>query len=218
MRHEIIRLVLENHHAWLTEEETVEETHFDQYTGNLFENNEQENPIKNAFEASKKCTRVLLDWFKLPSDNCAEIAQAISNGKARAISDGSFRPIEKTGTSGFIITPGKTTRNSLKGCNWVPGLKHEQSAYQSELAGINGLLSCIKIIVKKFGITNGSIEIGLDGESAKDQAEDDYFLKIQQPSFDIILDIRKRIKDLPIDIKWRWIRGHVREKGYKATW
>ena len=53
MRHETTRLVLENHHAWLTEEETVEETHFDPYTDNLFENNEQENPIKNAFEASK---------------------------------------------------------------------------------------------------------------------------------------------------------------------
>ena len=32
------------------------------------------------------------------------------------------------------------------------------------------------------------------------------------------MDIRKRIKDLPIAIKWRWIRGHAREKGYKTNW
>ena len=35
------------------EKETVKETHFDPYTDNLFEDDEQENPIKNAFEASK---------------------------------------------------------------------------------------------------------------------------------------------------------------------
>ena len=85
-------------------------------------------------------------------------------------------------------------------------------------AGISGILASIKIIVKKFKITSGSIEIVLDGESAKDQAEDDYFLKIHQSSFDIILDIRRRVKDLPINIKWRWIKGHAREKGFRVNW
>ena len=108
--------------------------------------------------------------------------------------------------------------NSYKGCNWVPGLEDEQSAYRSELAGISGVLASLKIIVKKFKIDSGTIEIGLDGESALGQAEDDYFLKIHQSSFDIILDIRKRVKDLPINIKWRWIRGHAREKGFRTNW
>ena len=218
MRHESSRLVLENHHAWISEEEVVEDTHFDPYSNDIFRGTEQENPIDNAFKASVKCRRVLLDWYKLPSDNCAAIAEAITNGKARAISDGSFRPVEQTGTSGFTITPGKTSKDAFKGCNWVPGLKHEQSAYRSELAGINGLLSSIKIIVKKFNIRSGSIEIGLDGESAKDQAEDDFFLKIHQPSFDIILDIRRRIKELPINIKWRHIKGHAKQKGLPQDW
>ena len=34
MRHESKRLVLENHHTWTTEEETVEDTHYDLYTNN----------------------------------------------------------------------------------------------------------------------------------------------------------------------------------------
>merc|ERR1712110_1093574 len=103
MCHQSSRLVLENHDAWITEDEIVEETHFDPYTNDLFRGTEQQNPIDNAFKASVKCRRVLLDYYKLPSDNCAAIADAIKNGKARAISDGSFRPIEQTGTSGFII-------------------------------------------------------------------------------------------------------------------
>ena len=217
-RHENSKLVLENHDAWIVEEPQVEETHLDPYQNAFFAGDEVQNPIDNAFRASLKCQRVLLDYYKLPEDKCAAIAEAIANGKAKAISDGSFRPIEKKGTSGFIITPGKTTENSYQGCNWVPGLENEQSAYRSELAGISGLLASLKIIVKKFKITSGSIEIGLDGESAKDQAEDDYFLKIQQSSFDIILDIRRRVKELPINIKWRWIKGHAREKGFRLNW
>ena len=218
MRHENSRLVLENHDAWIVEEPQVEETHLDPYQNAFFAGDEVQNPIDNAFRASLKCQRVLLDYYKLPEDKCAAIAEAIANGKAKAISDGSFRPIEKKGTSGFIITSGKTTENSYQGCNWVPGLENEQSAYRSELAGISGLLASLKIIVKKFKITSGSIEIGLDGESAKDQAEDDYFLKIQQSSFDVILDIRRRVKELPINIKWRWIKGHAREKGFRLNW
>ena len=78
---------------------------------------------------------------------------------------------------------------SYKGCNWVPGLKDEQSAYRSELAGISGLLASLKIIVKKFKIDSGTIEIGLDGESAFRQADDAYCLTIHPPSFDIILPV-----------------------------
>ena len=203
MRHEHTDLVLEDHYAWIFEEEGEEGPLLNPYKKEFFEGDEQTNPIANAFKASKQCRRVLLDRFKLPDDNCEDLAEAIVAGKARAISDGSYRPEEETGTSGFIITQGKTTKNALKGCNWVPGLPHEQSPYRSELAGINGVLACLKIIVEKFNITEGSIEIGLDGEAAKDQVEDNNFLKILQPSFDILVDIRERIKDLPIDIKWR---------------
>lgn len=134
MRHENARLILENQHPWITEEPEVEESYLDPYADELFDNNEENNPIDNAFKASVRCQRVLLDYYKLPEDKCLAIAEAIKNGTARAISDGSFRPIEKTGTSGFIITPGKTTDKSYKGCNWVPGLEDEQSLYRSELA------------------------------------------------------------------------------------
>ena len=41
MRHENARLVLENHHAWITEEEIVEDTHFDPYTDDIFENSKK---------------------------------------------------------------------------------------------------------------------------------------------------------------------------------
>ena len=98
MRHENSRLILENQYAWLTEELQAEETHLDPYSNEFFDNDEEHNPINNAFKASLKCRRVLIDYYKLPEDKCVAIAESIKNGTARAISDGSFCPNKKTGT------------------------------------------------------------------------------------------------------------------------
>lgn len=43
----------------------------------------------------------------------------------------------------------------------------DQNPYRSELAGIDGLLLAIALIVQVKNITHGSIEITLDGLAAK---------------------------------------------------
>ena len=132
----------------------------------------------------------MLQWIQLPSNNCQSIAQAIEDGKARAISDGSLRPIEKTGTSGLFLTARKCTKTKFKGCNWIPGIPKEQNSCRSELAGIDGVLSVIKVIVQHYQIEDGSIKIACNGEAAIDGVKDDYFLKINQSCFDMIQDIK----------------------------
>ena len=73
--------------------------------------------IDEAFQVSKESERILIDEYKLPEDECSAIAEAIENGSARAISDGSYFDDEKKGSSAFIITPGRTIQNKFVGMN-----------------------------------------------------------------------------------------------------
>lgn len=158
----------------------------------------------NAFVESIERQDILIDKVKIPKDNCEAIAEAIRNGTACLITDGSYFPEKEAGSSAFILTPGKTKRRKLIGMNWVPGTKEEQDPYRSELAGINGGLSMIAIILTAFDIIEGKIEIALDGLSALRRSKDSINnLKIMQSSYDILQDTRNRIKKLPagIDIK-----------------
>ena len=149
----------------------------------------------------------------MPDDECKSIAEAIVNGKARAISDGSFKKDVKKGSSAFIITPGKTIQNRFVGKNWVTGAADDQSAFRSELAGLLGILSALTTIVKMYKITQGCIEIACDGKSALNEVDtDDLYLYCTQTAFDILQDIHHRINLLPIQIKWRWVPGHQMEK------
>ena len=75
------------------------------------------------------------------------------------------------------------------------------------------------IIVKHNNITTGSITIALDGESALWQSKGDLPLRIDQPDFDYLQEIRYRVAALPIEVKWQWVKGHQLYKGYrKLDW
>ena len=69
---------------------------------------------------------------------------AIGNGCALAVSDGSYDPVTKVGTSDFIIASSKANDEDLfEGANFVTGTAEEQNAYRSELAGVLGVIfSC----------------------------------------------------------------------------
>ncbi|HEY9817588.1 MAG TPA: hypothetical protein V6D20_17545 [Candidatus Obscuribacterales bacterium] len=92
--------------------------------------------------------------------------------------------------------------------NQVIGSQAQQSAYRSELAGIEGILVLLELIADHFHLTHGKITIGLDGESALQQAEGDWLLKPCQTDFDLLFDIRQRLKQCPIQCEFRWIKGH----------
>ena len=132
------------------------------------------------------------------------------------MSDGSFNPTLQRASSSFIIALAENSNIDilLSGSNFVPGLPEDQSAYRSELAGILGVLYSVEILVTHFHTTSGSITIALDGESALDEARGDWPLQIHQPHFDLLQVIRVLVKRLPITVKWKWVRGHQREKGH----
>jgi hypothetical protein len=159
--------------------------------------------IHDAFDSFIASEKILLDAVKLLQDNCQAISIAVAKGTARAISDGSYDPLTHKGTSSLTIVADKHDKDPLDGDNWVTGLPTDQSAYQSELAGIVGILSAVAVIIQQYDITKGSITIALDGESALDQASAETPLKIDQADFDILQDIREQLHILPIKVKWK---------------
>ena len=145
--------------------------------------------IETAFERSIANKRILLDKYKMPTDDCTAIAQAIKDNTARAVSDGSFDPLTNKGTSAFVITAHKDTTLLFSGQNWSTGSKSEQSAYRSELAGIIGVLASLSVIIQRHNVTTGGITIALDGKSAMNQAKKQTPLHIARQSFDFFQEI-----------------------------
>jgi hypothetical protein len=110
------------------------------------------------------------------------MAQGIQAGSSVAVTDGSFLEGSPIGTSGFVLCPTidhiQTDTGVLIGANQVPGALEDQSAYRSELAGIEGILVTLDLLCTTYSITSGKVEIGHDGESALKEAEQEHKVEI----------------------------------------
>jgi ribonuclease HI len=138
------------------------------------------------------------------SDQGISVARAIIQGTAKAISDGSFK--DEMGTSATVLYGADEKR--IISTNDVPGNREDQSAYRSELAGIEGALAIIESLCKVHDIQDGAITIGLDGQQALLEAGGDWPLSPTQAAYDMLFDIRSKIRRLPITVHWKWIKGH----------
>lgn len=179
--------------------------------------NDPEEDDNNLLEIALDCLPDSENWATTHmyiKDNGTAIAQAIKNDTAVAVSDGSYDAEFQIGTSAFILIenindlpqdmpdskgrhpafadnanrrPPNDTDNTIRGSNQVPGSPEHQGAYRSELAGIEGVLITLQELCRIHDIQSGSITIGLDGQAAKEEAEDDRRLSATQKSFDMLL-------------------------------
>ena len=107
-----------------------------------------------------------INWFLShlsSSRNTELLLDSIKNGKALAVSDGSFFPLEEVSSCAWIIaTP--DGKEWIRGGGVVPGESHDQSAYRSELAG----QLRIAVILSDLQIEKGNylITTACDGISA----------------------------------------------------
>ena len=92
-----------------------------------------------------------------------DLVAAIEAGTAIAVSDGSFK--EVFGTAAWTIR-GASNEAFLTGVNVVPGAPTDQSAFQSELAGLYGILMAITTLCDCHQITTGRVTVACDGEAA----------------------------------------------------
>jgi hypothetical protein len=122
------------------------------------------------------------------TDNGQHVTQAITQGTALIISDGSYK--NDRGTSAFLLQGPSKELQRILGVNRTPGSASDQSPYRAELSGISGILLVLSVLCKIHDITEGSICLGLDGDSTMKEASGAHPLHADQPSFDLLSDIR----------------------------
>jgi hypothetical protein len=72
-------------------------------------------------------------------------------------------------TAAFIIE-GTSSVGRVVGVNVIPGAEESQSPYRSEVGGVAGILEYLQFICIAHAITEGKVEVGLDGDQARKEA------------------------------------------------
>jgi hypothetical protein len=159
----------------------------------------QLNPLDQWAVSSIKCT-----------DEGDSVASLIRQGEAIAVSDGSHG--SGISTSSFTITSRKRRDEKstclIDGTNAAPGSPDDQDAYRGEASGVFGIATSLEMVCTVHSISEGSIEIALDGESAMNAIFAETDPKPESPCFDLIMSARQKIKALPIKVTGRHIKGH----------
>jgi hypothetical protein len=152
----------------------------------------------------------------IQSDEGVAVAQAILDGTALGISDGSY----KNGrcTSAVLIEGPNKSHGRILAVNRVPGHPLIQSSYRGELGGILCLLTLVRGIISLHQIKNGRIRLGLDGEQAMKEASGKSPLVSSQQSFDLLTIIRRTVESLPIAVEFFWVEGHQMERHGKQDY
>ena len=90
------------------------------------------------------------------------VAHAIKTETTTGISDGSFK--NNRGTASYNIKANNNNNSRIYVVHDTPGNITDQSPYPSELRGISMMLLVLQCVVYYHGITQGSIQLGLDGK------------------------------------------------------
>jgi hypothetical protein len=169
-------------------------------------------PTATSFEAARLLRPPLDHWaiqeITTPGDGIA-MAQAIRNGTAIAVSDGSYK--DGRGTSAFIleVSANFDPTGRIVGVNSMPGEKEDpQTSYRSELGGVSGVVETVGIRCDRHSITSGSIEVELDGDQAMENIFGTWPLHPKQADYDLLKDLRKKIRNSPLTWTGRWVEGH----------
>ena len=124
---------------------------------------QQEIRLEDTIRRVPYALRWAIESMKIPADNGRAIAERIIRDEGQCACDGSVK--EKLGTSAaiFMNVP-KERQYEIK--NRTPGADIDQNSYRSELCGILANLIAVGCIVKTHDITEGTVTIACDNESA----------------------------------------------------
>jgi hypothetical protein len=143
------------------------------------------------------------------TDEGEAMAQAIKNGTAIAVSDGSYK--DGRGTAAFIleISDNFDEKGRIVGVNSIPGEKEDQSSYRGEIGGVSGIVETVDITCSRHSITSGAVKFGLDGEQAMKHIFGSWpLMHPKQADYDLLKDLWQKIKQSPITWSGTWVKGH----------
>jgi hypothetical protein len=130
------------------------------------------------------------------SDEGCTIVEALQQGNAIAVCDGSFKG--NKGASAWVIE-GCSSEGRITGWNHVSGDDYDQSAYRSELTGILGIVSMAMILYNHYNLAQASITVACDNLSALNNALDKSIeISIKDPDHDLLFTIRHLMEIHPI--------------------
>ena len=138
-----------------------------------------------------------------------QLAQYLLEGhNLTAVSDGSFHPEYKIGTSAWVIKHPADNR-AIYGDNLVPGSDDIQCSHRSELTGLIGVVRHMNLICRQYNIQQGNIELGCDGLEAFNVASRyTYDLTTRIKHFDLVSTLHQLIKQSPLTWQFRHVKGH----------
>jgi hypothetical protein len=168
-------------------------------------------PSATSFE-DERLLRSSLDQWAIQeitvTDEGTAMAQALRNGTAIAVSDGSYK--DSRGTAAFILEPSvhSDTTGRIVGVNSIPGEPEDHSSYRSEIGGVSGIVETVGILCAQYSIKSGAVEVGLDGDQAMKNIFGTWPLHPQQADYDLLKDLRRKIHQSPVTWTGRWVEGH----------
>lgn len=143
-------------------------------------------------------------------DNGRTVAEALRDGSAIAVADGSYQPklSDAVATAAWTIHAPKTKTNCSGVCQ-AAGIRKDSNAYRGELQGIHAALLGILALCKFHEITSGSVRLGCDCETAIKKSEPQW-LRVPQKTkhADIIRAIRRLVKEIPVKVNFEHVDGH----------
>jgi hypothetical protein len=119
--------------------------------------------VTESFEQVRQMRPSLDQWAIqeiIVTDDGVAMAQAIRNGTAIAVSDGSYK--DGRGTSAFILETSDNfdERGRIVGVNCIPGETEDYTSYRSEIGGVSGVVETVGITCARHSITSGAIKSG----------------------------------------------------------
>lgn len=146
------------------------------------------------------------DWvlriYSLNTTDEQNLASAIVNGSAELVCDGSFW--NGRASSAFVVV----SQPHLHGGNIVPGIRHCQSAYRGELAGILGVLTVCIHLENTYDCKGGSVTIGCDCEGAIKAVRRLSAVTTRWKNFDLLARIRDMLTTSQITFSFKKVAAH----------
>ena len=136
------------------------------------------------------------------------IANAIRQGTAIAISDGSLK--DTYGTAAMVIEASPAHR--LRAVNIVPSPIKPGDSHRCELAGLYGLVVCCNVLCEQYEIEQGRINIACDNINAIGVFDDEYHPHPKYENFDLESAVYTQAQNSNIHWTAEHVKGHQDDK------
>jgi hypothetical protein len=73
---------------------------------------------------------------------------------------------------------------------------------------VSGIVETVGIVCERYSITAGAVKVGLDGDQAMKNIFGTWPLHPKQADYDLLKDLRKKIKKSPLTWTGIWVEGH----------